>query len=93
MIILAAAIAGALLIGGGVCLYLTTSYQRLLSAPLPLRTARVAGWLGLAAALAILLSLMGPATAIFTWTVGLMMAWTIPPVAIGWLRYRREAQS
>lgn len=91
MIALAATLAVALLIAGGGCLYLTTTHQRLLAAPLPL-SARAAGWVCLLAALAILLTFMGPATAVFTWTIGLMMAWTIPPIAIGWLRYRKETR-
>jgi hypothetical protein len=90
MSVLAAALAVLLLVGGAAGLYLTTSNQRLVAAPLPSRTARVAGLASLFAALALLLGLMGPATAIFTWMIGLMLAWTIPPVVIGWLRHRKE---
>lgn len=89
----AATLSGALLIGGAICLYAGTPRQRLLAtgpAPLP---ARAAGYACLGAALAILLALMGPATAVFTWTIGLMTVWTILPVAIGWLRHRKETRS
>src|SRR3546814_9801782 len=70
MSVLAAALAVLLLVGGAAGLYLTTSNQRLVAAPLPSRTARVAGLASLFAALALLLGLMGPATAIFTWMIG-----------------------
>ena len=93
MSLLAAALAALLLIGGALCLYLTTPHQRLLAAPLSTRAAPIIGWLCLAAALAILLGVMGPGTAVFTWTIGLMMVWTIPPVVVGWLRYRTGTRS
>lgn len=85
-----ATLAGALLTGGALCLYVATPHQRLLATRPAPRPARVAGCVCLAAALAILLALMGPATAVFTWATGLMTAWTILPVAIGWLRHRGE---
>lgn len=85
-------LAGVLLAGGALCLYAGTPRQRLLATRLPPRLARAAGCTCLAAALAILLALMGPATAVFTWTIGLMTVWTIVPVAIGWLRHRKEAE-
>lgn len=88
----AAALAVILLVGGAACLYLAAPHQRLLPAPLP-RSAALAGVLGLFAALATLLALMGPATAVFAWTAGLMMAWTLLPIVIGWLRYRKERRS
>src|SRR3546814_9280253 len=58
MSVLAAALAVLLLVGGAAGLYLTTSNQRLVAAPLPSRTARVAGLASLFAALALLLGLM-----------------------------------
>lgn len=89
---LQAAFAGALLLGGALCLYAGTPHQRLLAARPASRRVRVAGGACLAAALALLLARMGPATAVFTWTIGLMTAWTILPIAIGWLRHRRQAR-
>lgn len=85
---LAATLAALLLAGGGACFYLTLPHQRLLPAPWP-SGKRAAGWLCLAGALAILLCLMGPATAVFTWTIGLMAVWTMPPIIIAWLRHRK----
>src|SRR3546814_14624939 len=90
MSVLAAALAVLLLVGGAAGLYLTTSNQRLMAAPLPSRTARVAGLASLFAALAPLLGLMGSAAAIFTWMLGLMLAWALPPVVIGRLPPRQE---
>lgn len=92
MIVFAATLAMALLVTGAVRLYLTTAHQRLLPAPLPVR-ARGIGGACLVGALVILLGLMGTATAVFTWAIGLMVAWTIPPVAIGWLHYRKGTRS
>lgn len=84
--------AAALLIVGAAALYATMVHQRLLSSPLP-RRARAAASVALVGALALLLALMGPATAVFTWVIGLMAIWTLLPLATGWLRYRRELQS
>jgi hypothetical protein len=82
-----------LLAAGATSLYLATAHQRLLARPPATPVLRVAGFGSLAAALAALLMLMGPATAVFTWTIGVMLAWTLPPVVIGWLRYRKEGSS
>lgn len=92
MMAFATALAGTLLTGGAICLYASTPHQRLLATRLAPRPARAAGFACLAAALAMLLALMGPATAVFTWTIGLMTAWTILPVAVGWLRHRKETR-
>lgn len=92
MSVLPAVLSALLLIGGATCLYLITPHQRLLATPPSARVALVAGLACLVGALAILLGSMGPATAVFTWTVGLMTAWTIFPVVIGWLRHRKETR-
>lgn len=92
MILLSAVLAVASLAGGAACLYLATPHQRLLARPLAPRVGRLVGLAGLAAALAILLGVMGPATAVFTWATGLMALWTIAPVAIGWRRHRKEGR-
>lgn len=88
-----AALIGALLVAGALCLYAGAPNQRLLAAPLASRPARAAGCACLAAALAMLLATMGPATAVFTWTTGLMLVWTILPIVIGWLRHRDETRA
>ena len=82
-----ALLAAALLLGGAAALYLAVPNQALIAD----RAGRPAIWVGLVAlvgALVLLLSLMGPATAVFTWLTGLMLLWSLPPLAIGWLRYR-----
>jgi len=89
MMAFAAILAGALLLGGAVSLYLSTPNQRLLARRPARRAMQAIAGLSLTAALAILLALMGPATAVFTWTIGLMLAWTILPVAIGWRHHRK----
>lgn len=79
----------ALTIGAG-CFYLAAPHQALVAVPVSGRALRLAGMIGLVVALGLLLMLMGPATAIFTWTVGLMFLWSVPPVVLRWLRYRKE---
>ncbi|RYE70320.1 MAG: hypothetical protein EOP17_01090 [Rhizobiaceae bacterium] len=84
-----ALLAAALLVGGATVLYLAAPNQSLTrqKAGPPVAYAGVAALVG---ALVVLLSLMGPATAVFTWMTGIMLLWTVPPLAIGWLRHRRE---
>ena len=52
---------------------------------------RIVGTLLLLLALALLLTVQGPATAVFTWATIAMLVWSIAPVAIGWWRFRRGA--
>lgn len=89
MILFWAALAALLLIGGAIGLYLVAPHQRLLARPLATAWSKPAAMVCAACALVILLTLMGPATAVFTWMTGLMLVWTIPPVVIGWLRHRK----
>lgn len=79
----------ALLIGAG-CLYLASPNQMARKSPVNRRILRLVGIVALMASLALLLTQMGSATAVFTWTVGLMLLWTVPPVVIRWLRFRKE---
>ena len=79
----------ALMIGAG-SLYLASPNQMAMTLPVNRETLRIIGIVVLAAALVLLLAQMGPATAVFTWTVGLMLLWSVPPIIIGWLRFRRE---
>jgi hypothetical protein len=79
----------ALLIGAG-CLYLASPHQAVSTSPVNGRALRLAGTAALLAALVLLLSRMGPATAVFTWTVGLMLLWSLPPIGLRWLRFRKE---
>jgi len=83
----AAAIAMMMLVAGTTLLYLATPHQALRASPLG-RWASRAGLAALAVALILLLRVMGPATAVFAWTTGLMLLWTIPPLAIAFARRR-----
>jgi len=78
-----------LLIGAG-ALYLASPNQILLASPLAGRGIKLLGIGGLIASLALLLTVMGSATAVFTWTTGLMLLWSVAPVVIRWLRFRKE---
>lgn len=79
------------LLGGALCLYLAAPHQALLTgvvrAP---RWLRAGGGTLLAAALVLLLTVQGPATAVFTWATGAMLVWSVVPVVIRWWRFRRE---
>jgi hypothetical protein len=88
-----AALAALLLIGGATGLYLATPHQRLLARPPAAAWSKPAAMICAACALVILLMLMGPATAVFTWMTGLMLLWTIPPVVVGWLRHRQGGKA
>lgn len=79
----------ALILGAG-CFYVAAPHQTLITPPANSRTLRLVGLFGLAIALILLLLFMGPATAVFTWMVGMMLLWSIPPIVIRWLRFRRE---
>lgn len=86
------ACAAALLVAlGALLLYLATPHQRLfVTRPKSIGYLCVAGGLAILIGLLVLVSLMGAAAAVFTWVVGLMVFWTIPPVLAGWLRYRKS---
>jgi len=84
---LIAAIAGVI---GATCLYLAAPHQVPLARAPNGRMLRAAGMCGLVIALALLLTIMGSATAVFTLTIGLMLLWTIAPVVIRWLKFRKE---
>lgn len=88
---LLAAFAVVLVFAGAAVAYLTAPHQALLKRRMTAPFSKIAGALALFGALAVLLSLMGPATAVFTWATGLMLLWSIGPVAIGWMRHRRSA--
>lgn len=83
--------AAAATIGGALCLYTGTRHQALLRPAVPVRRCRIVGTSFLLIALALLLTVQGPATAVFTWATGAMLVWSIVPVAIGWWRFRRGA--
>jgi hypothetical protein len=75
---------------GATCLYLAAPHQALLDRVPDLRFLRLAGAFGLIVALVLLLTLMGSATAVFTFTIGLMLLWTVAPIVMRWLIFRKE---
>lgn len=83
-----AIVAAILLIVGSFAVYLASPHQKLRPSPAP-HGAAIMGAVAIAAALIILLTIMGPATAVFAIFIGLMFMWSIPPVAIAWFRYRQ----
>ena len=83
-------VAGLLVCAGTILLYMAAPTQKLAAKPLP-RPCLVGGWLALLLALAPLLAIMGPATAVFTWMTGAMLVWSVVPVAARWWRFRGEA--
>lgn len=79
------------IIGGALGLYVGTPHQALIAGGGARRSGRIAGIVLLAVALALLMTVQGPATAVFTWMTGAMLVWSIVPVAVRWWRFRREA--
>lgn len=90
MTLIFAWLAALALLIGTTCLYVATPHQALFRAALPRKPLIITGCVTLAISLALLLGQMGSATAVFTWMTGLMFLWSVPPVVIRWLRYRRE---
>ncbi|PCG08579.1 hypothetical protein COA17_12980 [Sphingomonas ginsenosidimutans] len=88
---IAAWCAPAAIVGGAMCLYAGTRHQALIRPGVAARPCRIVGTLLLLLALALLLTVHGPATAVFTWATIAMLVWSIAPVAIGWWRFRRGA--
>ena len=78
-------IAGLLVCAGTILVYMAAPTQKLAAKPLP-RPCLVGGWLALLLALAPLLAIMGPATAVFTWMTGAMLVWSFAPLAVAWWR-------
>lgn len=87
-----AILAIALLIFGASALYLAAPHQQLLRVAAP-RSLALAGGLAIIVALIILLSIMGPATAVFTIFIALMFLWSIPPVVIAWIRFKQKGDA
>lgn len=84
------AVLAALLGGAGAWGLYLASPQQQWRAQGSWRLARWPGVLGLVASLALLLGLMGPAAACFTWLTGLMLVWSAAPFAGAWRARRRE---
>lgn len=86
-------LAVAALVAGATCLYLRSPNRALAKGLAPGPALTAVGAVALAVALALLLAVMGPAAAVFTWLTGLMLLWTVSPIVIRWLAYRRETAS
>lgn len=85
-----AAIGIVLTLGGATALYAAAPHQKLLAATLPPRRCAMVGALLMAAGLGALLTWAGPATAIFISLTMAMLAFSFVPVAVAWLRHRKE---
>lgn len=88
---IAAWCAAAAIIGGAMGLYAGTRHQALIRPGVAARPCRIVGTLLLLIALALLVTVQGSATAVFTWATAAMLVWSIVPVAIGWWRFRQGA--
>jgi len=85
--------AAVLLALGSMLLYLASANQRLFPIVLP---ARMLGWTGLlllAFSLVLLLQYSGSGSAVFILMTGVMFMWTVPPMAIAYLKRKREGQA
>ncbi|RSU45302.1 hypothetical protein BRX43_19365 [Sphingomonas sp. S-NIH.Pt15_0812] len=71
--------------------YAGTPHQALVRHGAGSRPHRMAGALLLLIALVLLLTMQGPATAVFTWVTGAMLVWSIVPAVVRWWRFRQEA--
>ena len=76
-------------IGGALSVYASTPHQALVRPRADSRPYRMAGALLLLTALVLLLTIEGPATAIFTWATGIMLVWSIMPAIVRWWRFRQ----
>lgn len=87
--VLSGSLAGLLAVAGALLLYAAAPAQRLTAGPLPRRALALSGITALIAALALLLSLAGPATAVFILFTLAMTIWSIVPLAAAWRRRPR----
>ncbi len=79
------------IIGGALCLYVSARHQVLVIGRANARPWRLIGAASLALGLVLLLTVQGPATAVFTWATGAMLMWSVVPVIARWWRFRGEA--
>lgn len=84
-------IAAALLLtmAGAFLFYAGSRNQRLFAASRAGGPMRLAGGAALLAALAILWTWFGPATAVFAWMTLAMLVWSVLPLAVAWWRRPR----
>jgi hypothetical protein len=81
---------GGLALAGATLVYLAAPNQRLAVALLSRRTLAGGGLLTLLIALALLLGVAGPTTAVFIWMTLAMTVWSIVPLAAAWARRPKE---
>ncbi|TXS94033.1 hypothetical protein FV139_10500 [Parahaliea maris] len=75
------------------CLYLASPHQKLVQRPLPGRALALTGIALGVSTLALLNSYFGPAIAVFILVTGLMLLWSLPPLAIAWLHHKRQSDN
>lgn len=78
-------------VGGALSFYVGTPHQALVRHGAGSRPYRMTGSLLLLIALVLLLTMQGPATAVFTWATGAMLVWSIVPAIVRWWRFHHEA--
>ena len=83
-------LAGGAIILSALMLYLASRHQKLLSKALPRKTLGTAGSVLALASLVLLRQVSGPAVSVFILMTGLMLLWTLVPLAIAYNRARRE---
>lgn len=86
------ALAGtALTVAGALLLYLAAPHQKIATRAWGSR-AMLAGGVALPAGLVLLLTVMGPASAVFAWMTGAMFVWSVVPLAAAWWRGAPEGK-
>ena len=88
-ILLAAAF---LMVSGAGLLYLASPNQKLVGRTVPCRLFSIVGLMSLVTALPLLLKYSGSGTSVFILITGVMLLWTILPMAIAYFRHKQEAQ-
>lgn len=83
-----ALVAALLCATGAVLLYLASPNQQLARKPMRGRILAGLGGIALIGALALLLGVSGPATAIFVWMTLAMLVWSVVPLGVAWWRWR-----
>lgn len=92
MIAFYATLAGIAATAGASLLYLASPNQRLRAHRLTGRWPQMLGWGLILCALLLLWQFAGSASGIFILFTLLMAIWSLPPLAIAWLRARKDAQ-
>lgn len=78
------------LLCGALLIYAGAANQQLVRRALPPRRVAAAGTAAIMTSLVALLDVAGPAAAAFVVVTGLMLVWSIAPVAVAWWRHARQ---